>query len=131
MGPAPGSSGRAGADIIRRMTPTPEPGAAIVVLCTCPTGQTGAEIAKALVAERLAACVNRLPGAHSTFLWEGRIAEDSEELLVIKTARARFDALAARLTELHPYELPEIIAVPIAAGSADYLDWILSCTSPA
>ena len=128
---AAGSSGLAGADIIRRMTAIAEPEQALVVLCTCPAGQTGAEIAKALVAERLAACVNRLPGAHSTFLWEGRIAEDTEELLLIKTAAARFDALAARLAELHPYELPEIIAVPIAAGSADYLDWILSCTTAA
>lgn len=106
-----------------------QPGETLVVLCTCPAGPVGAEIAKALVAERLAACVNRLPAARSTFLWEGRITEDTEELLLIKTARARFDALAARLGELHPYELPEIIAVPIAAGSADYLDWILSCTS--
>jgi periplasmic divalent cation tolerance protein len=97
---------------------------AVLVFCTCPDEATAERIASALVEEHLAACVNRIPGIASTYRWQGKVCRDNEQLLVIKTTRERFDALRARIIELHPYELPEVIAVDIALGSAPYLDWI-------
>lgn len=76
--------------------------------------------------ERLAACVNRLAGISSTYRWQGAVITDSEELLVIKTTAGRFDALKARLLALHPYEVPELIAVPATHGHGAYLDWVRS-----
>jgi periplasmic divalent cation tolerance protein len=102
---------------------------ALVVLCTCPTAESAARIADALVEERLAACVNALPGLRSTFRWEGPVQHEDEMLLVIKTVRARFEELRERILSLHPYELPEVIAVEVAAGHAPYLDWIASGTT--
>mgnify|MGYP006383139605 CR=1 FL=1 len=96
----------------------------LVVFCTCPDEASAARIAHALVEERLAACVNRVPGLRSTYRWRGAVHEDSEVLLVIKTAEDRFEALRERVVALHPYELPEIVAVPITHGLAPYLDWI-------
>jgi len=97
---------------------------AIIVLCTCPDEAAGERIAAALVQERLAACVNRIPGIVSMYRWQGAVQRDSEHLLLIKTTRDRFDALRGRIVELHPYELPEVIAVDIALGHTPYLDWI-------
>ena len=97
---------------------------AIVVLCTCPDDAAADRIASALVAERLAACVNRIPGIMSTYRWKGAVCRDDEFLLVIKTTRERFDAVRGRIVALHPYELPEVIAVDIAHGHAPYLAWI-------
>lgn len=77
-----------------------------------------------LVEERLAACVNRLPGVLSTYRWQGEIHDDSEVLLVIKTTRERFDVLRDRLVELHPYKVPELVALEIAEGMPAYLDWL-------
>lgn len=96
----------------------------LVVLCTCPDGAPAAGLAEALVGERLAACVNRLPGVASCFRWEGRVQQETETLLLIKTTRARLAALTARIRELHPYELPEVIAVPVMGGLEQYLDWV-------
>ena len=96
----------------------------IVVLCTCPDDAAADRIASALVAERLAACVNRIPGIMSTYRWKGAVCRDDEFLLVIKTTRERFDAVRGRIVALHPYELPEVIAVDIAHGHAPYLAWI-------
>lgn len=96
----------------------------VVVLCTCPDDEVGARIARALVDEGLAACVNRVAGVVSTFRWEGRVREESEVLLVAKTAAARVDAVASRIRKLHPYELPEVLAVPVSGGLAEYLAWI-------
>jgi len=97
---------------------------AIVVFCTCPDETVAERIAAVLVGEGLAACVNRIAGVASTYRWEGKICRDSEQLLLIKTTRERFDALRERILTLHPYELPEVIAVDIAVGSAPYLAWI-------
>lgn len=102
---------------------------ALVVLVTTPTPERAAEIARALVDERLAACGNVVPGLRSIYRWEGKVQEDAEALLVLKTTRARFDALRARVLALHPYELPEVIALPIEAGSAPYLAWIAAETA--
>ncbi|HRP35387.1 MAG TPA: divalent-cation tolerance protein CutA [Gammaproteobacteria bacterium] len=96
----------------------------LVVLCTCPDGAPAASLAESLVDERLAACVNRLPGVASCFRWEGRVQHETETLLLIKTTRARLAALTTRIRELHPYELPEVIAVPVMGGLEQYLDWV-------
>jgi periplasmic divalent cation tolerance protein len=97
---------------------------ALVVLVTAPTPERAAEIARALVEERLAACGNVVQGIRSIYRWEGKVHEDAEALLVLKTTRARFDALRDRVLALHPYEVPEVIALPVEAGSARYLAWI-------
>jgi periplasmic divalent cation tolerance protein len=97
---------------------------AIVVLCTCPDEAAAERMATALVEARLAACVNRIPGIASTYRWQGKICRDSEQLLVIKTTRERFEAVREHIVGLHPYELPEVIAVDIALGHAPYLAWI-------
>ena len=96
----------------------------LLCLSTCPDAETAARIARALVEERLAACVNRLPGMNSTYRWQGEIHEDAEVLLLIKTTRERFDALRDRLVELHPYEVPELVAFEIAGGLPTYLEWL-------
>jgi periplasmic divalent cation tolerance protein len=102
----------------------------LLCLSTCPDAETAAKIAHALVEERLAACVNRVPGIQSTYRWQGEIHDEAEVLLVIKTTRERFAAMQSRLTELHPYEVPELIAVEIADGLPAYLDWLSTETAP-
>jgi periplasmic divalent cation tolerance protein len=101
---------------------------ALVVLVTTPTPERAAELARALVEERLAACGNVVPGVRSIYRWEGKVQDDAEALLVLKTTRARFEALRDRVLALHPYEVPEIVALPIEAGSARYLAWIAAET---
>jgi len=101
---------------------------AVLVFCTCPDEAAAERIASALVEERHAACVNRLPGIASTYRWKGKICRDNECLLLIKTTIERFDVLSERIVALHPYELPEIIAVDIARGLPAYLGWIASET---
>lgn len=102
----------------------------LLVLSTCPDAEAAGRIAHALVEERLAACVNRLPGVASTYRWQDDIVDDTEVLLLIKTTRERFEALRARLVELHPYEVPEVIALDIADGHPPYFDWIAQETTP-
>jgi periplasmic divalent cation tolerance protein len=96
----------------------------VVVLVTAPSSEIGSHIAEALLEQRLAACVNVVPSVTSIYTWEGEGCSDEEVLLVIKTRREAFDALADVVKHVHPYEVPEIIAVPVVAGSEDYLDWI-------
>lgn len=102
----------------------------LLVLCTCPDADTAADLGARLVEERLAACVNVVPGLLSIYSWQGAIARDPEALMLIKTTAARFSDLSVRLRELHPYDLPEIIAHPITAGLPDYLSWVTACTQP-
>jgi periplasmic divalent cation tolerance protein len=97
---------------------------ALVVLVTAPTAEKAAEIARAVVEERLAACGNVVPGLRSIYRWEGKVHDEGEALLVLKTARDRLEALRARVVALHPYEVPEVIALPVEAGHAPYLAWI-------
>ena len=97
---------------------------ALVVLVTTPTPERAAEIARAVVEERLAACGNVVPGLRSIYRWEGKLQDEGEALLVLKTTRARFEALKERVLALHPYQVPEVIALPVEAGSAPYLAWI-------
>jgi periplasmic divalent cation tolerance protein len=97
---------------------------ALVVLVTTPSAERAAEIARAVVGERLAACGNVVPGLRSIYRWEGKVQEDEEALLVLKTTRGRFEALRDRVLALHPYEVPEVLALSVEAGSARYLAWI-------
>ena len=102
---------------------------ALLVLCTCPNDETADRIATALVEERLAACVNRVSGIASTYRWKEAVRRDAETLLLIKTTGTRYDALRERIVALHPYELPEVIAVDIALGLPEYLAWIAAETA--
>ena len=97
---------------------------ALLCLSTCPDRTTAERIARALVEERLAACVNLLPGIESVYRWQGKVETGSETLLPAKTVPARLEALTARIVELHPYDLPEVIAVESAGGLPAYLDWV-------
>jgi periplasmic divalent cation tolerance protein len=96
----------------------------LVCFCTCPDTATAQAIADVLVGERLAACVNVLPGLRSVYRWQGAIERADEALLLVKTVQAQLPALQARMAALHPYELPELVAVEVAGGLAAYLDWI-------
>lgn len=96
----------------------------LVCLCACPDPATAERIARALVDERLAACVNLLPGVRSVYRWRGAVEEANEVLLLAKTMRDALPALQARLVALHPYELPELLAVEAAGGLPAYLGWI-------
>ena len=100
----------------------------LLVLCTCPGNTVAAEIATALIEQNLAACVNRLTGVKSWYRWEGHLQQDEEVLLLIKTTRARYAEAEAAIRKVHPYELPEVIAVPITVGSEGYLNWIGEAT---
>ena len=97
---------------------------AIVVLVTVGSEQEAETIATALLEERLAACVNVTSPVRSLYRWEGRIADDQEWQLIIKTQARLFDALAMRVRALHSYDVPEIVALPVLAGTTDYVDWI-------
>ena len=110
----------------------------LVVLNTCPDSETAGRIAADLVDRKLAACVQVLPGLQSYFHWDGKVDREEEHLLLIKTSSASYPALERRILELHPYELPEIIGVPVSKGLPEYLSWINDkssgqtiCTAPA
>jgi periplasmic divalent cation tolerance protein len=96
----------------------------IIVLNTVPDERTGYEIGRRLVEERLAACVTVSGAAKSLYWWEGKIAEEREFVLLIKTKASLFGRLEERLKELHPYRVPEIIALPVVKGAANYLAWL-------
>ena len=91
---------------------------------TCPDEASAKALAAALVEARLATCVNRVGGVNSTYFWKGRVHEDTEILLIMKTTAARLPELEARLMVLHPYEMPELLAVEIVDGNENYLDWV-------
>jgi periplasmic divalent cation tolerance protein len=95
-----------------------------LVLSTVASLEDGERVARALVDRRVAACVNVLPGLTSFYRWEGEVQRDEERLLVIKTRTDRFEELRSALVALHPYEVPEVVALPITAGHAPYLAWL-------
>ena len=97
----------------------------IVVLVTAPDADTAASIARTLVEEKLAACGNVLPGVRSIYRWKGEVQDGTEALLVLKTAKMRFKEVVDRVRAIHPYEVPEVIALPIADGLDLYLDWVV------
>ena len=100
----------------------------IVILITAGSPEEGEKIAKALVAEHLAACVNTIPGVRSFFFWEGKVQDATEVLLVCKSTMALMETVIARVKTLHSYTVPEIIALPIVAGLPGYLAWIKDST---
>lgn len=95
-----------------------------VVLVTAPDSDTAARLARALVEERLAACGNLVPGVRSIYRWEGKICDEAEVLLVLKTTADHADALRDRLLALHPYACPEVLVLPVEGGHAAYLAWV-------
>ncbi len=102
----------------------------IMVYCSCPAVSSDGQVsvartlAERLISQRLAACVNILPAIESVYRWQGQVSVDHESLLIIKTHASRLDAIQTLLKAHHPYELPELIAVPVVAGSDDYLAWM-------
>lgn len=97
---------------------------AVLVLVTAPTLRESRRLAKVLVTERLAACVNISREWQSVYRWRGKIEKSSEHLLLIKTPRARLSGVIGRVLALHPYAVPEIIALPIRGGNSAYLSWL-------
>ena len=100
----------------------------IMVLTTCNSSETSSLIAETLISNKLAACVNIIKGVESVYQWQGKIEHDKEILLIIKTRESLFSQVEQTIQELHSYELPEIIAVPIKTGEKNYLNWIQSAT---
>lgn len=96
----------------------------LVVLSTFPPGDGAAATARTLVEERLAACVNLLPGVRSIYVWDGAVCDEPEQLALIKTTQDRFEELRARLLELHGYSVPEVLALPVDDGHLAYLGWV-------
>jgi periplasmic divalent cation tolerance protein len=96
----------------------------VVVLVTCASADEAGKIATAVVEQRLAACANIVSGIRSVYRWEGKVQDDQETLLIIKTTRERFAALRDAVQKLHSYSVPEVIALPIVEGTEKYLNWI-------
>ena len=103
---------------------------ALVVLVTWPASTDLEPFARGLVDARLAACVNILPLMQSVYRWQGRVESEKERLLVIKTTRARLDSLTAHVVEHHPYDVPEVLALPVERGLDAYLGWLTDSTTP-
>jgi periplasmic divalent cation tolerance protein len=97
----------------------------LVVLVTAPDAEKAAEIGRALVEEKLVACANVVAGVRSIYRWQGRIEDASEALLVLKTPRFRMKELVDRIPQLHPYDVPEVVALSVADGHGPYLDWVV------
>jgi periplasmic divalent cation tolerance protein len=107
----------------------PSPPSIVVALSTFESADEAASVARTLVSEQLAACVNLLGPVRSIYSWEGKLCDSAETLAVIKTTRDRFDAMKTRLVELHSYKVAEVIALPVEDGHAPYLAWVAAQTS--
>lgn len=99
----------------------------IITLCTCPDKDTAEKVARLLVEENLAACVNILPNIKSIYSWQGQVETAEEHLLMIKSPQESYQAIETAILSQHPYELPEIIAIPIEHGFSEYINWIHLC----
>ncbi|MEW8284582.1 MAG: divalent-cation tolerance protein CutA [Candidatus Thiodiazotropha endolucinida] len=99
----------------------------LLILCTAPDRETALKLSRSLLEQRLAACVNLSPPVTSVYHWQGRLEESEEILLLIKTTKQQYSNVEATLRAQHPYELPEIIAVPVEQGLDDYIDWVERC----
>ena len=97
---------------------------ALVIFCTCPDEEVASRLATGLVEKQLAACVNILPGIRSIYRWQGVVSEESEVMLVIKSLASRFEEVEAWLLEHHPYDVPEVLALPAEKVSTNYMAWI-------
>lgn len=107
-----------------------QPNTVLLVACNAPDQETARKIAQSLVERRLAACVNILAPCLSVYKWQGELEDSSEVPLLIKTTAARYGALEAAISALHPHQVPEIIAFPVSHGLPDYLEWVVAETSP-
>lgn len=96
----------------------------LIVFCTVPDMETAENISHHLVKEKKAACCNIISAIRSIYFWENKVQQDGEQLLIIKTREDRFESLQMRIRELHPYSVPEIIAIPIIHGNPEYLNWV-------
>lgn len=102
---------------------------AVVVLVTGPDADTLDALAENVVHEGLAACVNVIPAVRSVYRWEGDVVRDDEALAVLKTVRGALEGLRERIGELHPYDVPEFLVLPVESGARAYLDWIDDCVT--
>lgn len=100
----------------------------IIIFITAPGEDEAVRIARSLVDSRLAACVNIIKDIRSIYTWQGKVEDDSEVLMIVKTVQSLFTPLSAKVKEIHSYDVPEIIALPISDGSEDYLEWIKMST---
>ncbi len=105
------------------------PTSTLVTLCTCPSQAVAEEIASTLIERGVAACINIIPAVTSIYKWQGKLEKEHETLMLIKTDQSRYPDLEQTLATLHPYELPEIIAVPVEQGLTGYLNWVTQCTT--
>ncbi len=101
-----------------------------VVLVSGPDIETLAALARTLVEERLIACANLVDGVRSIFRWQGAVEDEREALAILKTTADRLEALSARVAELHPYEVPEVLALPVLEGAEAYLEWVAGSVEP-
>ena len=97
----------------------------LVAICTVPDADEGRRLARLLVEGRASACVNVLPGARSVYRWQGEIHEDDEALMIVKTDRRRLPALVDLVASHHPYDCPEVVAIPVTGGLPEYLKWVV------
>jgi len=97
---------------------------ALLVFTTLPSAEKAAELGKVLVEERLAACANLIPAVRSIYRWQGKLQDENEVLMLLKTRAENLERLKLRILELHPYEVPEVLAVPVEAGYQPYLEWL-------
>jgi len=109
--------------------PAQDSNQALVILCTCPDAENAARLATGIVGADLAACVNVLSEIRSIYRWRGKVQDEAESLMIIKTTRARYADLEAWLRDHHPYDLPEVLALPVVAGSEPYIAWLTAETS--
>jgi periplasmic divalent cation tolerance protein len=100
------------------------------ILITVPDEEVGARIAQQLVEERLVACVNLVPKIRSIYRWKGKVEDDTESLMICKTAQDRLSTLMTRVNELHPYTVPEVLALPVEVGLSAYCEWVVDETRP-
>ena len=119
------------ADPPPRPAPCPSAAAVAVVYCTAPNHEVARSLARHLVEEpqQLAACVNLLPGVTSIYSWKGKVEEDSEVLMILKTRKELVGALTEEIKKKHPYEVPEVLALPAIGGSESYLRWVVEQTT--
>jgi periplasmic divalent cation tolerance protein len=108
-----------------------KPGTEIVVFVTTSSEEEAARISRSLVETGLVACANILPRIRSIFRWEGKVAEEQEALIILKSRSQRFEELTSAIKKIHSYKVPEIIAIPIVQGSAEYLSWLRDMTAEA
>lgn len=101
----------------------------VIVYCTCPDKKVADSLAQLLLEARLAACINLIDSISAIYRWQGKIERSEEVLMMIKTTSKRYAALQVKLKKHHPYEIPEIIAVPVTHGLPDYLDWVRECST--